>query len=169
MSINQKTEQLIKDFEGLSLKAYYCAAKVRTIAWGHTGGFIPDTCTIEQAEAWLAEDIFEQGERPLNSLVHRKLDENQYGALVCLVFNVGQGLFARDSIRTKLLDGDYEGAAGDFWMLRRDKSIAQGGVILPGLQERRSAECHLFLTGEYVGRAGGRYKPGGDLFYGPVS
>ena len=46
--------ELIKQFEGCELKAYYCPAGILTIGYGHTG---PDvykpgmTITLERAEA----------------------------------------------------------------------------------------------------------------------
>ena len=50
--------------EGCKLKAYRCPAGVLTIAWGRTNGVkAGDTCTQEQADQWLLEDLaeFEQG------------------------------------------------------------------------------------------------------------
>ena len=48
----------ISSFEGCRLTAYRCSAGVWTIGFGHTKGVSEgDTCTQEQANAWLIEDI----------------------------------------------------------------------------------------------------------------
>jgi lysozyme len=170
-TIPQIAVEIVKDFEGFREYLYPDVEGIPTIGYGHTDnmheGDLPITCTEEQAEQWLKEDMFESAEAVLK-MVNVPLTDNQFGALVCLCFNIGQGRLKRDSIIRLLNDYDYKGAAGDWWQNRRDKAPSKGGVILEGLQERRSAECHYFLTGEYHGRIGKAYKPGGKLFYGPI-
>lgn len=170
-AIPQISVELVKDFEGFEADQYLDAEGIPTIGYGHTvemhTGELPLKCTEEQAEIWLKEDMFESASA-VEKMCTVPLNEYQFGALVSICFNIGQGRLKRDSIIRMLNDHDYEGAAGDWWQNRRDKAPSKGGVILEGLQERRSAECHYFITGEYFGRNSEIYKPGAKHFYGPT-
>ena len=60
MHISEEGLCLIKKFEGCEMRAYTCAAGVPTIAYGRTKNVkMGDTCTKEQAEEWLKEEINE--------------------------------------------------------------------------------------------------------------
>ena len=49
---------LIAESESLRLRAYRCPVGVWTIGWGETDGVHPgDTCTQEQADRWLCDDL----------------------------------------------------------------------------------------------------------------
>ena len=62
MNISNEGISLIKKFEGCKLQAYYDAINVPTIAYGRTKGVtIGDTCTQEQADKWLEEELNEYG------------------------------------------------------------------------------------------------------------
>ena len=45
MKISESGKKLIKDFEGLRLKAYKDSAGIMTIGYGHTGKLLSDTIT----------------------------------------------------------------------------------------------------------------------------
>lgn len=95
--------------------------------------------TIEQAEKMLDEDIA-HFEAVVKKLVKVKLNENQRGALVSFVFNIGAQAF-RDSTLLSLLNaGDYKNAAIQF--ARWNKC---NGKVLKGLTIRREKERALFL------------------------
>ena len=51
MRISQKGLDLIKEFEGRSLKAYKCVAGNWTIGYGHTKGVNQNTQPITQQQA----------------------------------------------------------------------------------------------------------------------
>ena len=59
------TKNKIKQFEGLRLEAYVCAAGVCTIGYGHTTSVKPgDVITEAQADAFFESDISRKpGER----------------------------------------------------------------------------------------------------------
>jgi lysozyme len=139
MKINQAGINLIKEFEGFRQFPYECAAGVWTIGYGHTHKVTENTIgmTKKQAENVLQLDleIFEQFVR---KNVKVPLTENQFSALVSLVFNTG----AEPLILTlgkKLNSGDYAGAVQEF--LRWNKV---NGKVLNGLTRRRKAEKALF-------------------------
>jgi lysozyme len=89
----------------------------------------------------LERDIEQRGERPVNELVEYCLNENQFSALVSLVFNIGEEAFRGSTLRRKLNVGDVAGAADEFerWRFSRGKPLA-------GLERRRREERELFLT-----------------------
>lgn len=134
--------EIIKDSEQLRLSAYLpTPVDVPTIGYGHTRGVkLGDTCTPEQAEQWLREDCAE-AESAVGTLVKAPINQNQFDALVSLVFNIGGGNFASSTLLRKLNAGDYAGAADEFPRWNK-----QAGVVLGGLVKRRARERELFLT-----------------------
>lgn len=151
MRISKLGLELIKQFEGLRLKAYRCSAGVWTIGYGHTRNVYPGMQISEDtAFALLLEDIW-YVEEGINDLVQVPLNQNQFDALCSFSFNVGldidddlkaEGLGDSTLLR-KLNKGDYLGAANEFikWDKAKGKKIA-------GLSKRRLAERTLFLTEE---------------------
>ena len=72
---------LIKSFEQCRLVAYRPTPNdVPTIGWGHTDGVkMGDTCTQEQADDWLPEDV-RAAELAIETTVMCPLDQNQFDA-----------------------------------------------------------------------------------------
>lgn len=130
----------ISSFEGCRLSAYKCSAGVWTIGYGHTEGVKEgDMCTLEQANAWLVDDIRET-QLLLAHYVNVPVSAGEFIALVSLAFNVGVGALIRSKLLQKLNSGDREGAAEEFL----DFDLANG-KRLAGLTRRRKAEHDLFL------------------------
>lgn len=142
MNTSQKGINLIKQFEGLSLKVYDDAVGKPTIGYGHTGPdvFMGQTITASQAETILKADLtkFEKG---VAELVKVPLNENQHAALISFSFNLGLGNLKSSTLLRKLNSMDYAGAANEF--PRWDKAR---GKVLAGLTKRRNAEKELFLS-----------------------
>lgn len=139
--INVAGLNLIKSFEGFRAKPYQDSAGVWTIGYGHTRGVseaYPEI-TIEQAEDLLASDLT-AAESAVEHFIHVPLNENQYAALVSLVFNAGTGPLLKSL--GKFLNGKSYGAAAEEFAKWR---IA-GGTVSDGLVRRRAAERKLFLT-----------------------
>ena len=90
MRTNKKGVDLIKKWEGYRDKAYICAGGVCTIGYGHTQAVEKGTtCTKEQAEQWLIEDI-ERAEKQVNKYDNTyHFTDNEYSALVSFAFNIG--------------------------------------------------------------------------------
>ena len=120
-----------------------------TIGYGHTNGVKEgDTCTLDQAKAWLQEDVQNIAVRAINAHVSVPLTQNQFDALCSLIFNCGfgkpdgvKGDIADSNLVMYLLHRDYLRAADEF--LRWDH---QNGVVLAGLRDRRKAERDHFLS-----------------------
>src|SRR6056297_1276916 len=107
MKINSAGLKIIKESEGLRLKAYKCPAGVWTIGYGHTKGVREgDVITEEEAEKLLQEDVMltEQFITRIASRLKKTIDGNQFSALVSFVYNIGTGAFKRSTLYTLLLN-----------------------------------------------------------------
>ncbi len=145
MKTNAQGVKIITNFEGFEAEAYSCPAKVWTIGYGSTrqpdGQKVNASCaaiTEPTAKKWLQNDLI-KFENQLKRLVKIELTENQFSALISLIYNIGGGNFKASTLRAKLNRGDYIGAANEFPKWRR-----AGGRILKGLVLRRAAEQALF-------------------------
>ena len=146
MRTNAAGLSLIRQAEGLRLRAYLCPAGVWTIGRGTTvypdGRKVRpgDKCTPEQADEYKAHDVA-RFERAVESIVRVPLTGNQFSALVSFAYNC-KGWEGSTLIRM-LNAGDYAGAANQFPRWNRG-----GGRVLPGLVKRRAAERDLFLSAD---------------------
>ncbi|MBN9034979.1 MAG: glycoside hydrolase family protein [Rhizobiales bacterium] len=136
--------------EGCILTAYKDSAGVLTIGVGHTTAAGPPAVTAglkitaAQADEILSRDLAAV-EADVNRLVTVPLNQNEFDALVSLVFNIGGTAFRKSTLRAKLNAGDRAGAANAFLSWNK---ITKGGkkVALEGLTNRRKAERAQFLA-----------------------
>ena len=139
MNISKEGIDLIKEFEGCELTAYRCSANVLTIAYGRIKGVKEgDTCTKEQAEEWLHEELTEY-ESYINDMVEVSLLQNQFDALVSWVYNLGPSNLKSSTLLKVLNAGEYKSVPEQ--IKRWNKA---GGKVLEGLTRRRQAEALLF-------------------------
>jgi len=138
-TINQAGLNLIKSFESLRLHPYADDAGVWTIGYGHTSGVTADTPAINaaQAEYFLKIDVSDAASS-VQQKISISLNDNQFSALVSLVFNVGKAPLLH-TLGAKLNAGDYAGASAEFLRWNR-----VGGQVSNGLTRRRNAEQRLF-------------------------
>jgi len=135
---------LVKEFEGLRLKAYRCPAGIWTIGYGHTSSagepnVSPDlVITKEEAEAILRRDMI-QYEKGVEKLVKVELTQGQFDALVDFAYNAGVGALAKSTLLKKVNAGKFDEVPAEFM-----KWTKGGGKELPGLVRRRRAEVKLW-------------------------
>jgi lysozyme len=146
MRTSDKGLEFIKHHEGLETKAYPDPGSADGHPWaigvGHTNGVKKgDTCTVEQAMAWLREDV-QGAEAAVSRLVKVPLTQDEFDALVSFVFNVGAGAFEKSTLLRMLNDEDREGAAAQF-----DRWNKNDGKVMAGLTRRRKDEREMFETG----------------------
>jgi lysozyme len=136
---------LIKNFEGFSAKAYKCPAGKITIGYGHTAPELTmkDTITRARAEEILKSDV-KWAEAAVNK-VTVPLTQNQFDALVALVFNIGAAAFAKSTLLKLLNKGQYDSVPAQ---LARWNKI--GKESSPGLTRRRQAEADMWLQSSNV-------------------
>lgn len=141
--INDAGLNLIKKWEGLRLESYDDGGGVWTIGYGHTDGVKPgQKITEAQAVRFLSEDL-SWAESAVEKQVPVDLSDNQFAALVSLVFNIGQTAFSKSTLRKALLKKDYDEAAKQFVRWSYDN-----GKFIQGLKNRRLEELELFLKEE---------------------
>lgn len=140
MNVSDAGLELIRGYEQLRTKAYLPTPDdVWTLGYGHTAGVKEgDTCTEAQALEWLREDCAE-AEQCLERSVKVPLAQNEYDALVSLIFNIGCGAFKASTMLRLLNARDYDGASGQFRRWNR-----QAGKELAGLTRRRASEERMF-------------------------
>lgn len=137
MRIGKAGLDLIKEFEGLRLKAYIpVKGDVPTIGWGHTKGVkIGDKITKATAEKYLTQDI-----APTVAAVNRAIKvpvtQNEFDACVSLAFNVGITAFNKSTLVKRINQTPLE-------FLRWNKFR---GKPLAGLTRRRKTEMKLYNT-----------------------
>ena len=138
---SDKGLKIIKEFEGYRDTAYQCDAGVWTIGYGHTNGVKEgDTCTKEQAEAWLAADV-QTVEAAINALAI-SLSQNQFDALVSLGFNIGANALLNSTLIKKAKTNPDDATIADEF-LRWNKV---GNTVINGLTRRRQAESDLYFA-----------------------
>src|SRR5208282_1792815 len=131
--------QLTEQFEGVCLTAYQDQVGVWTIGYGHTAGVQPgDTCTQEQAEAWLQSDV-SWAVQTVNLYVTIALTQGEFDALVDFVFNLGSGSFEHSTLLTLVNQRNFGAAADQF-----ERWDHAGGKVVAGLLRRRQAEEEEF-------------------------
>ena len=139
LKTSQEGISLIKSFEGCELTAYRCSANVPTIGFGHTAGVSDgDTCTQEEAETMLAEDL-EEFEDYVKNYVESELQQNEFDALVAWTYNLGPKNLSKSTLLKELNAGNLEEVPRQ--MKRWNRA---GGKVLDGLIRRREAESRLF-------------------------
>ena len=143
MKTSHKGIDLIKEFEGLRLKAYKCPGGVWTIGYGHTAGVKPGMVISEaQAEEYLMADLI-AFEKHLNGL-GLALNQNQFDALVSFIYNVGTGNFSSSTLLRKVRANPLDNSIMDEFL----KWVYSKGRVLPGLQRRRLAEMKLYFSND---------------------
>lgn len=159
MKTGKRGIALMHGFEDCRLRAYpdpKTGGKPYTIGWGNTqyadGRPVGPNDVISQARAD-EEFVFDliTFETMIDKAVKVPLTQNQFDALVSIVYNVGPGSKYKSGILRlksgqpstllRLLNaGDYKGAADQF-----DVWISKGSAVENGLRRRRAAEKALFL------------------------
>ena len=143
MKTSPKGIALIKEFEGLRLKAYLCPGGVWTIGYGHTAGVKPGMVISEaQAEEYLKADLI-AFERYLNGL-GLALNQNQFDALISFIYNVGTGNFSSSTLLRKVRANPQDNSIMDEFL----RWVYSKGRVLPGLQRRRLAEMKLYFSND---------------------
>ena len=139
MQISKTGIELLKHFEGCELKAYQDSVGVWTIGYGHTKG-IYEGLEITQSEAEkMLQDELPEYEGYITDKVVPMLQQHEYDALVCWVYNLGPTNLSSSTLLKRLNAGEFKDVP--FQMKRWDKA---GGQPLLGLTRRRNAEALLF-------------------------
>jgi lysozyme len=163
---------LIKHYEGLhdgdlhmiGLQPKTCPKGIWTGGYGRalrnpeTGSFLKgekdkklayklcEGLTESKAVDWLDEDC-DKREIMVNSL-NLPINQNQFDALVSIVYNIGIGNFGSSSLLKRVKLKDSPGRIYEAFLMWN--KIRTNGVlkVLPGLTYRRQSEAELFISGQ---------------------
>ena len=143
--INEAGLELIKSFEGLSLKLYYCPSNIPTIGYGHALNKseiqqFKTGITESQALELLQEDV-RKAELAVSLFIKAPLTDNQYSAIVSFTYNLGSAALQRSTLRAVINRSEHELVPEQL-----ARWIWAGGKKLPGLVLRRAAEAQLYMT-----------------------
>ena len=148
MRLNQTGYNLIKEFEGLSLKPYKCSAGVPTIGYGST--YYENGIRVQMSDApitgaraeVLLKHIADKFAQKVANLLKKPVTQNQFNALVSFAFNVGSGALASSTL-LKLVNTNPNDAMIAKQFLRWNKA---NGKTIQGLTNRRIKESALYFT-----------------------
>lgn len=139
----------IKQWEGLRLVPYKDSGGVWTDGYGNTHNVVPgQRITQAEADADLRRNLA-SAESAVDRAVSVSLSDNQFGALVAFVFNVGIGAFLASTLLKRLNTGDYNSVPSQ---LARWNKVKKGMRKVPdtGLTNRRANEAGLWAKGAII-------------------
>ena len=148
MRLDQKGYDLIKSFEGLSLKPYKCSAGVPTIGYGST--YYENGIKVQMSDApitgaraeILLKNVADRFAQKVANLIKKPVTQNQFNALVSFAFNVGSGALASSTL-LKLVNENPNNALISKEFLKWNKA---NGKTIQGLTNRRKKESALFFS-----------------------
>lgn len=144
MNISILGMQLVRKWEGFKPKMYLDSVNRPTVGIGTLIDTDSEkyllTATITESMAYeLLKKDMNKFEDIIDNNVKVKLNQNQFDALCCFVYNVGGGNFKSSTLLKKLNLGDYIGASNQLLVWNK-----AGGKVLSGLTSRRKDEKLLF-------------------------
>lgn len=151
INLPQAAIDLAKQFEGFHrvpkfdperrAHPYICPAGYWTIGYGHLCQ--PDHPPISEAdgEIYLSQDLLTALNATLRYCpVLATGSEGRLAAIVDFAFNLGAGRLQTSTLRRRINQMNWSGAAKE---IRR--WVYGGGIVLPGLVARREAEVDMLL------------------------
>jgi lysozyme len=142
MNLSQTGIDLIKRFELFEPNPYPDPVGIMTVGYGHVireGESFDHSLTEHGASELLRKDAAE-AENAVRIGVKVSLTQDQFDALVSLIFNIGTGAFIESTLLRKLNKGNKIAAGCEFIRWNR-----AGGKVMDGLTKRRILEAALFL------------------------
>lgn len=150
METSENGIDFIKSHEGLRLTQYLDQAGLPTIGYGHLikpneSFYLGRTITEQEAEDLLVMDL-KRAETAVEMGIFVPLTQNQFDALVSLVFNIGSGNFNSSTLKGRINNNFTPAEIEEAW-LRWDK-VRINGVLTPsaGLKKRRADEVALYFS-----------------------
>jgi lysozyme len=148
MRLDKKGYDLIKSFEGLSLKPYKCSANISTIGYGST--YYENGIKVQMSDApitgaraeILLKNVADRFAQKVANLIKKPVTQNQFNALVSFAFNVGSGALASSTL-LKLVNENPNNAMISKEFLKWNKA---NGKTIQGLTNRRIKESALYFT-----------------------
>lgn len=142
-TFSQKAIDLIMKYEKFEPKTYICPAGYPTIGYGTRIDFHPElknkTLTEPQALKILKGDVNKVAVKTINEFVKVPLNQNEYDALVSLIYNIGRRQFIKSKLLKDINSNNFKSLIKNWSEFRKE-----GGDVSKGLENRRSTEISLF-------------------------
>ena len=158
-SASDSLVEFLKEEEKFRALAYKLGDGMVTIGYGHAeyinkSDIIPYKTRIDRvkAEEYLRQDI-KKAEGGLNKILDKweqdglkhNITQNQYDAMISMIFNMGRTGFRRSEFIKKVKEGDMDAAHNQ--LLNTSSQLFKK---FPGLKKRRQREAELFSSSEDV-------------------
>jgi lysozyme len=134
---------LIKKWEKFRSKTYLCSSGKKTIGYGTRIEFHPElrnTCITEpKAIQLLKNDLNKDVVSAINKFVKVPLKQNEFDALVSLIYNIGRSRFVNSKLLNDINSGNLKSLKKNWAEFRKDDSGVSNGLV-----NRRSEELNLF-------------------------
>lgn len=143
MQTSDKGLNLIKKFEGFSEKEYICPAGKATIGYGHVilaSEVFTQPMTRNEAENLLKKDLITR-EIDLNKSLKVPITQNQFDALICLIYNIGITNFKSSTLLKFINEKMFDKAPDQFRRWRYVNKVESKGLL-----NRREEEIKLWLA-----------------------
>lgn len=142
LSLSPQGADFIKGFEKFSPRKIPDGSKFQ-IGWGHNilpSENFPEPMSMADADTLFNQDV-SKAEQSINSFVGVPLTQQQFDALVSLVYNIGVHAFQLSHLLIYLNQQNYDAAGQEF---ARWNKI--GSTVSAGLTSRRAAEQQMFYA-----------------------
>ena len=149
MKVNQSSAKginLIKKYEGLSLKPYKCPAGIPTIGYGATyyaSGIkvkLTDKPITEHQASVMLIMMLKHYEIAVDSYTRDDITQGQFDALVSFAYNCGLGNLKSSTLLKKVNANPNDPTIRQEFL----KWNKGGGKVLAGLTKRRTEEADLY-------------------------
>jgi lysozyme len=133
-------------------KPFLDATNTPTIGWGTT--YYPDgtrvtmddiPITPEYANHYFNDSVISSA-RAVNAMIKASLMQNQFDAVVSLVYNIGSGNFLRSNLLSAIKENPIGANIYDIFVTT---CISSKGIVLNGLKKRRILEANMYINGNY--------------------
>lgn len=139
----------IKEHEALRLEWYKDQAGIPTIGYGHVikpnESYLYDGITEAQATELLRQDL-KEAEDAVNRSIDVPLQQNEFDALVSLVFNIGGGAFRSSTVRKRINELSTQEEIEKWWKAWNKVTIGGQKQVSRGLVKRRAAEVEYYFN-----------------------
>ena len=149
---DQQCINFIKNKEGLRLQAYTDSAGIWTIGYGtikydkNTIVKRGDTITTQQAEQYLASEIFEKSIKVSAAIKPIQISQTKYNALVSFAYNAGTGALIGSTLLKRVKANPDDESIRDAFMMWDKAHIDGQLVVVEGLKIRRKEEADLYFS-----------------------
>jgi len=146
MKVSETGIRVIAKYEGFRSSPYLDAVGVPTIGFGNT--FYRDNTRVKMTDKPISEEkarellknIVQGFEMEVSKLM-REVNQNQFDAVLSLVYNIGVTAFSRSTLLKRINENPIEQDIA-YQFSRWNKA---GGKVLLGLTRRRKEESELYF------------------------